>query len=217
MSDEPPTQFAETLFDRRNARRDARHRRQLGYVYAAAGSVAAIVAVIFGIALGVSFVDEWQLAARWTARVSLHLFAVLFVLGAIEQIYRIGASTEMFRIALRAFAGSHAIYAVALAVYASSTYSPPGAALIIAGTLGFIALLVLLVCTSMTIGALLGDDLRRGAMTASLWYLWALFAGAYANRLVDGQSVLFSSYALLLCLAVASVWLIQFVRQRANR
>jgi hypothetical protein len=209
------TAETETLFDRRLARREARHRRRLGYLYAAAGGILAIVAVIFGLSVGMSSGQEWQLSARWSARVSLHLFAVLFIIASLEGLYRQTIpSTGRFRTALRAFAGSHLIHLVAFILYFATTSEPARLITVLGGSLGYVALFVLLVCTSMTVGELLGNRRRRWLMTACLWYLWLVFAATYATRLVEGQGSLFSGYAILILLGLAAFWLFRWQRDR---
>lgn len=198
---------APSLFDRRQARRMARHRRQLGYVYAAAGIALAILAVIFAFALGSAQGTEWRLAARWTARVSFLLFVVLFVCAAIAPVSEDHRTDGKLRTALRAFAGSHLVHLVALSLYLLHGGST-GLVTIIGGSLGYGVILALLLATSVSTGDILGKR-RRLLIGAGLWYLWLMFAATYAGRFARGEGTAFHAAALVVLAGLALFWLVR--------
>lgn len=169
-----------------------------------AGSlVAALAAAGLGLALGDDSTEGWQLAARFTARLSFPIFLVAFTASSSALLFR----SEPTRWILRSrrgiglgFAAAHTVHLAALTTYSYLAGSRPDAVTLIFGG-GAYLLMFAMAATSND--AAVGRLGRRWIQlhTLGAYWLWFVFAVSYAGRVAAGEL----AFAPQAALAVAAL------------
>jgi methionine sulfoxide reductase heme-binding subunit len=129
-------------------------------------STVALSVVVFG-----ATVEGAQAAARWSARTSFLLFALAFTGPSWNRLFQSPAAHAVadreWPLTL-AFAGSHLVHLVALAVYVSLTGHELDPVRLAGGALGYALLLLVL--------------FRPPARSWAFYYLWFIFFMTYLPR-----------------------------------
>lgn len=151
------------------------------------GLIAGLLALIAGYAHGVVPHEGWRLAARFTARASVVMFAMPYLISSIAR-YNY---TETTRDLLRdrrfwglGFAITHTIHLIAVANFIRGSIEPPATATLVGGGIAYV-LLYLMVLTSF-------DRARELLGQGWVWlhriginYLWLIFLITFGSKIAN--------------------------------
>ena len=135
-------------------------------------------------------VTRLQVAIRTTARTSAALFLAAFTASALAA-YRPGAVTDWVLRHRRqlglGFAFSHAIHALLIYCYVrvapEAFWDGRSVATNVPGTIGYVAILLLVLTSSDTAVARLGPATWKRLHTSAMWVIFAVFFIAFAKRI----------------------------------
>ena len=183
------------------------------------GLAAGLAAVGVGFAWGETVQEQWQLAARYTARVGFPLLILAYVARPLHQL----SPSALSKAALvrrrwigLGFAFSHTVHLVALTMAFQVAAKAPPLVTVIGG--GFAYLLLYAMAITSTAGAQrrLGKWWKR-LHRFGIHYLWLIFAQSYLGRAFDPEKmwvgVIFGSIAF----AAAGLRFAAWLKSRAPR
>jgi DMSO/TMAO reductase YedYZ heme-binding membrane subunit len=154
-----------------------------------AGGAAALLAVAAGFAMGDGAVEQWRLAARWTARVGFPIFLTAYLASSLYRLW----PSDRTRALLRqrrwwglGFAASHTVHLVALVTYLQISGDSRPASVLIGGGLGYVLLYAMAATSNQASMRTLGRNWKR-LHTLGIHYLWFIYAFSYAGRLFDPE------------------------------
>lgn len=177
--------------------------------------------LVLGETLGVNGAgrEGWQLAARYTARVSALLFLLPYVVSALGVL----APLRPLRLLRRerrglgfAFAGAHAVHFIAIVgcVRSGMLLNPAALAL---GSMAYALLAAMVLTSSGAARRRLGERRWRALHAAGIHYLWFTFAFTYIGALASGRGMAAQALLLVLYLAALAVRVAAWRRRRARR
>lgn len=153
------------------------------------GLVVGLVAMVAGLLTGTDTLEQWQLAARWTARVSFPLFLLPFVASALVRLYPARWSKALLRDRRwwgLGFAAAFGLHLVCLLVnqWLRDNFPPTGP-----GDPGFYLYLLLL---AMVLTSTDGARKRMGSLwkllhRTGMWGFWVVFAVSPYLAVIHGQ------------------------------
>ncbi len=140
--------------------------------------------VLFGVSE-----QGWQLAARYTVRVSFPLFLLTYLARPLTTLWR----TDMTRWLLRnrrylglSFALAHTIHLAALSSFFIFIGTMPDTATMLGGGLAYALMFVMAATSNDKSVSFLGSNWRR-LHTVGLHYIWFIFLITYMGRLSVGE------------------------------
>jgi DMSO/TMAO reductase YedYZ heme-binding membrane subunit len=162
----------------------------------AVGAVAGAGAVAVGLAAGGAGAEGWQLAARYTARVSFLLFLPVYLASPLRRLAP-GPATRALVARRRAlglgFAAAHVVHLGALLRFARLSGEPPDLPALVVGGAAYAALLAMAATSNDAAVRRLGRSWRVLHRTG-LHLLWFVFAFSYLGRL-GREPVFFAPFA----------------------
>ncbi len=148
-------------------------------------------ALYAGLQHGTDTVEQWRLAARWTARVGFPLFILTYSASSIGRLWYNGVTRELWRDRRwwgLGFAAAHTVHLYALLTYLKvSGESRPVPILLVAGT-GYALMFAMALTSNAAAMRALGKNWRR-LHTLGIHWLWAIFAFSYAGRIFKPESM----------------------------
>jgi DMSO/TMAO reductase YedYZ heme-binding membrane subunit len=183
------------------------------------GLAAGIAAVAVGFALGDGLQDQWQHAARYTARVGFPLLILAYVARPLHQLapsgFSKGALARRRWIGL-GFAISHSIHLLALIMALRLAGRTPEPVTVVGGGFAYVLLYAMALTSTDRARRALGKWWKR-LHRLGIHYLWLIFAQSYLGRALDPDTraigVLFGSVAL----AAAGVRFAAWLKKRSAR
>lgn len=161
-----------------------RSHRATPILIAFAASATAVAAATL---LGGDFVEQSQLAARWTARASFLVFLVAYSAPALDTLFP-SALTRQIRQRRRqwglGFALAHAIHLVALVHALALTGEQRPVILLIGGGFAYALILAMALTSNDASQRALGAAWKR-LHSIGIHYIWFIFFFSYAGRLAD--------------------------------
>jgi methionine sulfoxide reductase heme-binding subunit len=168
----------------------------------AIAAVAALVAVVAGLALGEDAAGGWQLAARYTARLAFPIFLAAFVAGPWQRLRPGPVPRWLLRhrraIGL-AFATVFAAHSASLITFNVVKGTVPSAVTLVVGGGALVALAVMAATSNDASVRKLGAARWRRLHGFGMWWLWLVFTFTYGGRL--GRAPDFFAVFALACLA----------------
>lgn len=149
------------------------------------GLVAALLALAAGLQLGGSTLEQWQLAARWTARVGFPIFLATYLASSLYSVYPAPWSRALARDRRwwgLGFGASHTVHLVALIMATTLNPEPRTVASLIPGSIAYIFILLMALTSSKTAMRTLGRNWKRLHSTG-IHVIWLTFTLAYAKRI----------------------------------
>lgn len=173
---------------------------------AIAGVVAGAIALVIPLAVNGTDAWGWQMAARYTARVSFFLLLTVYMIAPLT---RVVTDVPLLRVARRerrglglAFAGAHFVHLGALVTAIALSDKPPALLTVIFGGFGYVLIAAMALTSNDAAVRALGVNWRR-LHTFGLHYVWFIFAVTYARRIASFPDML--EYKVLLGLAFAAL------------
>ena len=177
------------------------------------GLAAGLAALAAGFALGNGLQDQWQHAARYTARVGFPLLIVAYIARPLHQLspsgFSKGALARRKWIGL-GFAISHTIHLGALIIALRLSGEVREPITIIGGGLAYVLLYAMALTSTAAAQRALGKWWKR-LHRVGIHYLWLIFAQSYLGRVFQPETrvigVLFGSIALTAAGVPLAAWL----------
>lgn len=164
---------------------DALERRP--WLIALAAALGALAAVALALRTGQDGVEQWRLAARWTARVGFPVFLLTYVASSLYRLWPHGGSRALLRRRRwwgLGFAASHTIHLAALVTFFRVSGEAPETATVIGGGFAYLLLFAMAATSNRAAMAWLGPNWKR-LHTVGIHTLWAVYAFSYTGRLFD--------------------------------
>jgi sulfoxide reductase heme-binding subunit YedZ len=157
--------------------------------FCAAAAAGASLAVLTGHGLGANRAEDWQFAARYTARFSFLVFLPVFVASAWNRL----APSALSKAVLRrrralglAFATAHTVHLAALTTYTFVSDDGPDAVTLLVGGGAYVATFFMAITSSDRAVKRLGRNWVR-LHKVGLYWLWFVFTYSYAGRVAEGR------------------------------
>ncbi len=177
------------------------------------GLAAGLAALAAGFALGNGLQDQWQHAARYTARVGFPLLIVAYIARPLHQLSPSGFSKGALarrKWIGRGFAISHTIHLGALIIALRLSGEVREPITIIGGGLAYVLLYAMALTSTAAAQRALGKWWKR-LHRVGIHYLWLIFAQSYLGRVFQPETrvigVLFGSIALTAAGVPLAAWL----------
>lgn len=152
-------------------------------------AVLALGCLSIGLAAGAAPDERWQLAARYTARLSFLLFLPVYAASAWHRLAPSAASRFVMR-RRRAFglgfATAHTVHLCALTTYQVTVEKWPDAATLIVGGGAYAAMFAMAATSNDAAVRRLGRSWRR-LHSVGIHWLWFVFTFSYAGRVLGGR------------------------------
>lgn len=185
----------------------------------ALGALLGALAVALAFVIGQNRIEDWGLAARWTARVGFPVFIVAYSASSLARLW----PSDLTRILWRdrrwwglGFFASHTIHLGALITYLQvSGDTRPWSVLIVAG--GAYAMLFVMAATSN--GAAqraLGKNWKR-LHTFGIHYLWFIFFVSYLGRTMEPGKMAQGYIGVSIALAALGLKIAAWAKGRGQR
>jgi len=149
------------------------------------GLTVAILALVAGLQLGTTTLEQWQHAARWTARVGFPIFLATYLASSLYSVYPAPWSRALARDRRwwgLGFAASHTVHLVALILATTLNPQPRTVASLIPGSIAYIFILLMALTSSKTAMRALGRNWKR-LHTTGIHVIWLIYTLAYAKRI----------------------------------
>jgi len=163
--------------------------KQIPYWLFGATTVAALATVMAPLAAFGVTEQGWQLAARYTVRVSFPLFLLAYLARPLTAFWRTETTIWLLRnrryLGL-SFALAHTIHLGALTSYFVFIGEMPGMEAVIGGGIAYALMFVMAATSNDQSVKALGRNWAR-LHTVGLHYLWRIFLVTYLGRLSDGE------------------------------
>lgn len=167
------------------------------------GLLAGLAAIAAGFLYGTSPAQDWQLAARWTARISFPLFLITYAASSLARLW----PSPWTRSVLRSrrwwglgFAAAHTVHLGALTYYLSAFGEPPTITTILGGGLAY-ALMFLMALTSTNAAMRALGRSWKCLHSSGIHWLWLIFTFSYLGRVLAEAELPYSAVALAMALA----------------
>lgn len=178
--------------------------RQYTAPLAASGLLIGGAAVIASLETHGVSADGWQMAARYTARVSFLLFIAVYLIAPASQLFPGLAVLKRERRGLGlAFAGAHYIHLFALVTFLQVSGHPPALLTVTLGGLAYVLIGLMALTSNDAAARALGPQNWRRLHTFGLHYVWFIFAATYARRIAAYPDM--PEYVALMALALTAL------------
>ncbi|NNM77386.1 hypothetical protein HJG53_10765 [Sphingomonas sp. ID1715] len=151
------------------------------------GLAAASAAVLLALAVHGTGAEGWLYAARWTARLSVLIFATVFAASAMCRLAGPVARTLMTnrRGLGLSFAAAHLVHLGALTRWFIVSGEEPALISIVGGGLGYALIVAMALTSTDAAQRRLGRWWKRLHLIGT-WYVWLIFFQSYLGRLLEG-------------------------------
>ena len=174
------------------------------------GLAAALLALAAGIHLGSTPLEQWHLAARWTARVGFPIFLATYLASSLYRLYPAPWSRTLARDRRwwgLGFAASHTVHLGALGMATSLDPLPRTVASLVPGAIAYMFILLMALTSSDSAKRQLGRYWKRLHATG-IHVIWLIYTLAYAKRVPIADTRVIGTVMTTLALAALAVRLV---------
>jgi methionine sulfoxide reductase heme-binding subunit len=167
----------------------------------ALGLAVALLAVEAGLSVTPDWIEGWQFAARWTARVGFPIFILTYSASSLLRLWPNALTKALVRDRRwwgLGFAASHTVHLCALVTYLSLLEEPPLLTTVLGGGLAYALLYAMALTSNDAAQRAMGRNWKR-LHTAGIHWLWAVFVITYGGRVAAGKEMPYAG----ICVAVA--------------
>lgn len=167
--------------------------------FCAAAALGATIAVAIGLGLADTPVEQWRLAARYTARFSVTIFLVVFVASSWNRLAPSAASRFVLkrrRAMGLAFATAHTIHLGALVAYNVLAGEVPNAVTLAGGGGAYVMMFAMAATSNDASVRALGRNWVR-LHKVGIYWLWFIFTFSYGGRVFGGKPEFAPFFVLL--------------------
>jgi methionine sulfoxide reductase heme-binding subunit len=185
------------------------------------GLAAGLAAVAVGFAWGETLQEQWQLAARYTARAGFPLLVLAYIARPLHQLAPSGfskATLSRRRWIGLGFAFSHTVHLVALTMAFRTAGETPPMITVVGGGLAYVLLYAMAFTSTAAAQRAMGRWWKR-LHRFGIHYIWLIFAQSYLGRAFDPEKmwvgVIFGSIAFVAAGVRFAAWLKNRAPRRA--
>lgn len=182
------------------------------------GGAIGLLACVAGFMLGADAIEDWQLAARYTARAAFFLFLCVYCMGPafrLTQAPSLRAPLRNRRAWGLGFAVAHGVHLAALVTFLIVSGRPTSPITLLLGGLGYVVLLALVLTSNDAAVKRLGARWKT-LHRFGVHYLWLIFTLTYLGRIAEPNPSSQSYVLFALALAAAALRLAGFVKGRGQ-
>lgn len=154
------------------------------------GLTLSLLAICAGFRIGADRVEDWHLAARWTARVGFPVFLLVYLASSLARLSP-GPLTRALHRDRRwwglGFAASHTVHLVALVTFLRISGEPRTLVSLIPGGLAYFMILTMAATSNQASMRALGHNWKL-LHRIGIHYIWLVFTLAYAGRIMAPES-----------------------------
>ncbi len=168
--------------------------------FCVAAALAGVAATLLGLSTGTTAIESWQLAARYTARVSFLIFMPVYVASAWYRLAPGTASRALMRrrrAAGLAFATAHTIHLGALVTFVRMSGEAPALVTLVVGGGAYLTMFAMAATSNDAAVRMLGRNWKR-LHAFGIQYIWFVFAQSYARRALAGDPIHMVLFAMVL-------------------
>lgn len=169
------------------------------------GLAAGLAALVLGLQLGGDTVEQWQLAARYTARIGFFLLMIVFTASSLAALW----PSDWTRRLLRdrrwwglGFAACHTVHLAALLTRSRLAGEPIEPTSLIGGGLAYVLLFAMVLTSTAAAQRALGRNWKR-LHKLGIYYLWLIFLQTYLGRIGDPAS---RAVGIVLSVVALAAW-----------
>ena len=183
------------------------------------GLVIGFAAVVSGLLAGLDQVEQWRLAARWTARVGFPFLVLAYVARPLTQIWPSKAAKGLL---LRrkyfglGFAAAHTIHLFALITFFVVSGEQVDAIAVIGGGWGYLLMFAMALTSNRTAMKAMGKWWKRLHWTG-IHTLWTIFLVTYAGRLEAPETFVLGVITVGILLLAGAIRLAAWIKTRRRR
>ncbi|MCX7282557.1 MAG: hypothetical protein NTX28_00665 [Novosphingobium sp.] len=151
----------------------------------ALGLLAGLLALAAGLDHGGTALEQWHLAARWTARVGFPIFLATYLASSLYAVYPAPWSRALARDRRwwgLGFAASHTVHLVALIIATRLDPEPRTLLSLIPGSVAYAFMVLMALTSNRAAMRALGRNWKRLHSTG-IHVIWLIFMLAYAKRI----------------------------------
>lgn len=180
------------------------------------GLLVSLAAVVAGFIAGADRVEDWQLAARWTARVGFPVFLLTYAASSLARLWpgpltrSLGRNRRWWGLG---FAASHSVHLVALVTFLMIVPESRTLASLIPGGFGYVVIYAMALTSSDGAMRALGRNWKR-LHTFGIHTIWLIFTLAYAGRI--GEAATRTEGVIATALAMSALILRLAARRRSR-
>lgn len=167
------------------------------------GIFLALTAIAAGFSMGADRVEQWRLAARWTARVGFPVFLITYAASSLAKLMPSPITRAVWRDRRYwglGFAASHTIHLFALVTYLQISSETRSVVSLVPGGLAYAFIFAMALTSNTTAMRALGHNWKL-LHTIGIHYIWLIFTLAYAGRLLKPETRVEALIAVPLALA----------------
>lgn len=183
------------------------------------GLLLGMLAVLAGFAAGSAQVEQWQLAARWTARIGFFLLIITYSASSLLRL----VPGDLFKALVRdrrwwglGFAMSHTVHLVALVTFLVMSGQGRPVLVLLGGGLGYALLYAMAFTSNDSARRAMGRNWKR-LHTLGIHWLWAVFVFSYAGRVAAGVEMPYAALALAIAIGALGLRIAAAFKARGRR
>lgn len=179
----------------------------------------AALACIIGALWGADQTWQWQLAARYTARVGFPVFVVAYAASSLYALWPGDITRTLLRRRRHwglGFALTHSVHLVALTGYNMIAHNIP-ALVTLAGGGGAYAILYVMALTSNDQSMRAMGKWWKRLHTLGIHWLWFIYVFSYFGRIMDGKEMGVAPYFFPIALLALGLRVAVWMRRRKAR
>lgn len=183
------------------------------------GLIAGLAAVYAGFAAGSDAIEQWRLAARWTARVGFPIFLLAYSASSLGRMWPGGWRRALWRDRRwwgLGFAVSHTIHLYALVTYLQISGEQRPLPVLLIGGGAYVMLYLMALTSNEAAMRALGKNWRR-LHTLGIHWLWFVYAISYFGRIGEARDLAWSSLAFTLSAAALGLRIAVWLKGRRAR
>lgn len=183
------------------------------------GAFIAAAACVMGAMLGADQVEQWQLAARFTARVGFPVFITAYLASSLLALWPNDATRALVRYRRQwglAFFLTHSVHLVALTGFNMLRDETPTLQTLLGGGGAYAIMYVMALTSNNASVKALGIWWKRLHKLGIHW-LWFIFAFSYAGRLAKLDDAGIAPWFLAIALAALGLRVTVWMRKRQQR
>jgi DMSO/TMAO reductase YedYZ heme-binding membrane subunit len=183
------------------------------------GLVAGMASLATGFLIGHTPTEDWQLAARYTARVGFPLLILAYIARPLHQLSPSGFCKAILArrkwIGL-GFAISHTIHLIALVTFFRVSGTAPDPVTVVGGGLAYLLLWAMALTSTAAAQRAMGRWWKRLHRTG-IHYLWFVFAQSYVGRVFDPERMEIGLVFAPIAFTAAGIRLAAWLKSRRKR
>jgi len=152
-----------------------------------AAALAALATIALAFRTGADPVEQWRLAARWTARVGFPIFIVVYIASSLRRLWPHPVSQALLRRRRwwgLGFAATHTVHLIALVTFLRISGETRPLSVYLAAGFGYVLLYAMALTSTDAAQRALGRNWKR-LHSLGLHWLWFIFFVSYLGRTME--------------------------------